>query len=151
MRGQSGAGPQHISNNGRRPQGSPPIILSSPASTMTMASGARAFIVEAGVDAGKGGDPCGRLPWFYFSGLLPLFSDLKWIGACPALASLRIRDWLRLDWLNIIYKGPRLLLVNNLILEDAPQDGDRVGVGGVHAKVGEAARAQVFAACVGGI
>ncbi len=64
---------------------------------------------------------------------------------------LRVRDGLGFDGLHIIYKGPRLLLVNNLVLEDAAQDGDGVGVGRVHAEVGEAARAQVLAACVGSI
>jgi hypothetical protein len=45
----------------RRPQGSPPILYSSPASTMN----AHFFIValvEAGVDVEWSGDPCGRLP-----------------------------------------------------------------------------------------
>src|SRR5581483_2826247 len=39
----------------------------------------------------------------------------------------------------------------DLVLQDAAYDGDRAGVGRVHAKVGEAARAEIFAARVGGI
>src|SRR5579872_4956925 len=50
---------------GRRPQGSLPVIHSSPASTMTTAVSERAFIVEAGEDVGLGGDPCARLSPYY--------------------------------------------------------------------------------------
>ena len=50
-----------IDMRARRPQGSPLIVLPSPASTMTTTRLARPFLVEAGVDVWLGGNPCGRL------------------------------------------------------------------------------------------
>jgi hypothetical protein len=67
------------------------------------------------------------------------------------LAFLRVRDGLRFDGLYVIHQRLRLHVLLDFVLEDAAQNGDGVGVGGIHAKVGEAARAQVLAACVGGI
>ena len=43
-----------------RPQGSPPLIRSTPAPTMITTEEDNTFIVRAGADEGMGGDPCGR-------------------------------------------------------------------------------------------
>ncbi len=45
----------------RRPQGSPPILPSSPASTMNGHREPLRGHSRGGADVGKGGDPCGRL------------------------------------------------------------------------------------------
>ena len=75
-------------------------------------------------------------------------------GEQPALFSLallRFRDGLGFDGLYVVHQGLRLHVLLDFVFEDAAQDGDGVGIGGVHAEVGEAASAQVLAACVGRI
>ncbi len=67
------------------------------------------------------------------------------------LAFLWIRYRLRFDRLYVVHQGLGLRVLLDFVLEDAAQDGNGVGVGRVHAEVGEAARAQVLAACVGSI
>src|SRR5690348_3633642 len=69
-----------------RPQGSPPLIHSTPAPTMNVFSSAVVVIVRAGVVGRMGGDPCGRPgPYHLFRIILSnpilaslLLSLIKW-------------------------------------------------------------------------